>query len=412
MKIAIIGGGASGMMAAVAALETSPTAEIVILESNSALGTKVLLTGGGRCNVTTGIEDVRKILQHYPRGGKFLSSALHRFPPTMVRNFFEARGVPLKTESDQRVFPVSEDGRDIVQVFDKALADRRVKIKYRAQVERVEKNGAAFVIRLRGSRTAVTANRLIIATGGQAYRRTGSTGDGYAFAQELGHSLTALHPSLSNLKMKEKWPAELSGVSFERAELLVADNKKQAQIGPFLFTHQGISGPAVFALSALIATEKFSAGKPLKLLIDLFPDEPPETTLAHFITAIQEHRKRNFRNALGEFVPKSVAGIVCRELNIDPDKNAAEVSKKNLHRVATWLNAIPLHVVGRSAGEEFVTAGGIPLDEVNPSTMESKITPGLYFCGEILNVDAFTGGFNLSSAWATGYLAGESSARP
>ncbi|MFH1047485.1 MAG: aminoacetone oxidase family FAD-binding enzyme [Patescibacteria group bacterium] len=411
MKIAIIGGGASGMMAAVTALQTNDEAEVVLLERNNALGKKVLITGGGRCNVTTGIEDVQKVLTHYPRGAKFLNSAMHRFPPTAIRSFFVEHGVPLKIEADNRVFPISEKGQDIVRVFEKILNQPRAKIKLIATVERVERQAdGSFAIHLRGGTKPLMADRLIIAAGGQAYRQTGSTGDGYAFAQSLGHSLTELHPSLSNLILKEKWPAELSGVSFERANLAITDNKKLSQLGPFLFTHQGISGPAVFALSALIATEKFSAGRPLRLQIDLFPDELPETTLARFIIKIAEHRKRSFRNALGEFIPKSVASIACRELQINPEMNAAEVGKKDLRRAAAWLNAIPLQIIGRSAGEEFVTAGGIPLDEVNPSTMESKLTPGLFFCGEILNVDAFTGGFNLSSAWATGYLAGVSAA--
>ena len=411
MKIAIIGGGAAGLMAAVAALETNPAAEIVLLEKNKTLGNKVLLTGGGRCNVTTGIDDVRTVLQRYPRGGKFLSSAMHRFPPSMMRSFFEAHGVPIKIEADQRAFPVSEDGQDIVNVFRDTLQDSRVTILYEAAVERVEKRNLAYVLSLKDGRPAVIAERLILATGGRAYRQTGSSGDGYTFAETFGHTITSLHPSLSNLKLREKWPADLSGVSFERAEIRAADDKKMSQVGPFIFTHLGISGPAVFALSALVADRDFTPKNPLKLLIDLFPDEPPETTLAHFVVSIAEQRKRSFRNALANFIPKSLATIACRELNIDPCRNAAEISKKDLLRAATWLNAIPVNAVGRSAGEEFVTAGGVALDEVNPSTMESKITPGLYFCGELLNIDGFTGGFNLSAAWATGYLAGENAAK-
>ncbi len=410
MKIVIIGGGASGMMAAVAALQSSDDAKIVLLERNNGLGKKVLITGGGSCNVTTGIEDVREVLKHYPRGGKFLSSAMHLFPPTTVRVFFESRGAPLKTEADNRVFPVSEDGKDIIQVFANLLDNPRVRLRYNAAVERIEKTKTGYAIYLRNITEPINADKIILATGGQAYRKTGSKGDGYAFAQSLGHSLTELHPSLSNLILKEKWPATLSGVSFERAELMVAKNKKQSQLGPFLFTHQGISGPAVFALSALVAEEKFDKKKPLQILIDLFPDEPPETTLAHFIAEIANNPRRNFKNILGLFIPKSMATMTCRELNINPNINAAEVAKKDRRRAAAWLNAIPVHAVGRSAGEEFVTAGGIPLKEVNPSTMESKISPGLFFCGEILNVDAFTGGFNLSAAWATGHLAGKSAA--
>jgi len=410
MKIAIIGGGASGMMAAVAALKSSKDAQITLLERNDGLGKKVLITGGGRCNLTTGIDDVREVLKNYPRGGKFLSSAMHQFPPDKVRMFFESRGVPLKTEADNRVFPVSEDGKDVIRVFADFFDNPRVRLKYGAAVERIEKTGTGYSVHLRNGTIPIEADKVILATGGQAYRKTGSKGDGYEFAQSLGHTLTELHPSLSNIILKERWPAELSGVSFERAELLVAKNKKLAQLGPFLFTHQGISGPAVFALSALVAEEKFGRNNPLQILIDLFPDEPPETTLSQFVAEIANNPRRNFKNVLSLFMPKSMAAVACRELKIDPSKNAAEISKKDLRHAATWLNAIPVHAIGRSAGEEFVTAGGIPLNEVNPSTMESKKSPGLYFCGEILNVDAFTGGFNLSAAWATGYLAGKSAA--
>ena len=399
------------MMAATAARETNPTAEIVILEKNEAIGKKLLLTGGGRCNVTTGLDDIQAVLKHYPRGAKFLTSALHRFPPAATRKFFEKQGVPLKTEADQRVFPQSEDGRDIVHVFTKLFARSQITVKNGATVERVEKTPDGFLLQLRGGTKPLTADHLIIATGGQAYRQTGSTGDGYAFAESLGHSLTDLHPSLSNLKTQEKWPAKLSGVSFARARLMVSKNKKLAQLGPFLFTHRGISGPAVFALSALIAKEKITAQQPLKINIDLFPDESNEKILTRLQMLIASAKQRAFCNVLAELIPKSLAQLACGELQLNPTSHSAEISKKDLRRLTDWLRAIPLHITDRTAGEEFVTAGGIELTEVNPSTMESKLCPGLFFTGEILNMDGFTGGFNLQAAWSTGHLAGTNAAK-
>jgi hypothetical protein len=411
MKIAIIGGGAAGMMAAVAALQSSTDAEVILLEKNRSLGKKVLITGGGRCNVTTGLDDVKEVLKNYPRGQKFLSSAFFRFPPKEIRIFFQTNEIPLKTEADNRVFPESEDGRDIVHVFERLLQNPRAQVKTGAIVERVEKDGKLFHLHLKNGARPLTADRVIIATGGRAYRETGSTGDGYQFAKALGHRITQLNPSLGSLTLKERWPRSLTGMAFERAEISVARQRNVKHVGAFLFTHRGITGPAVFAFSALLANKKFSPNKPLEISIDLFPDEPSEITLAHFLAETENHRRRSFRNVLAEFMPKKMADAACAQLGIRPEIKSAEMGKKDLRRAASWLNAIPLHVTGRTAGSEFVTAGGVRRDQINPSTMESKLVPGLFFCGEVLDVDGFTGGVNLTAAWATGHLAGSNAVR-
>lgn len=409
MKIAVIGGGAAGLMAAARAQEMNPEAEIFLIEKNDGLGKKVIISGGGRCNVTTGLRDVRTVLTKFPRGGKFLSSALYAFNPEVIFEWFEDHGVPLKIEDDLRVFPRSDDGRDIVGVFEKLFRSSRVHILLRSSVERIEKRESGFSVMIKNNHDPFIVDRVVLTTGGQAYRQTGSTGDGYTFAMSVGHTITALAPSLSSFTTSETWPSEISGLSFTRVELSAKTSSKSHFMGPFLFTHRGISGPAVFALSSLIAFEKFDREHPLEISIDLFPEETMEQLRTRVTEATIQTPKKQFENVLSFIIPKSLAHIVVRETSIG-EKRANELSKADMLAVVTWLKNIPLHIVARGAGDEFVTAGGINLKEVNPKTMESLLCPGLFFAGEILDVDGFTGGFNLSASWATGRCAGEHAA--
>lgn len=393
-------------MAAATILETHPSADVVLIEKNNGLGKKVIISGGGRCNVTTGFRDVRTVLTKYPRGDKFLSKAMYGFPPEAVFDWFEAHGVPLKTEEDLRVFPKSDDGKDIVGVFEKLFASSRVEIVLNAQAVSVTRVGERFQILLKGREGSIEADRVMLTTGGQAYRQTGSTGDGYAFAIALGHTLTPLAPSLNAFYSTEKWPKEISGLSFEKATITAHRGKKTSFTGPFLFTHRGISGPAVFALSSLIAFETYGPTEPLSVTIDLFPDKTPEQFLERLQAVIAEFPRKAIGNVLDMPLPRSLVPVICQELQIPMDRRANEVSKKDVIRIVSWLKHAPLSIIGRDAGDEFVTAGGVRLKEVDPSTMESMITPGLFFAGEILDVDGFTGGFNLQASWATGRLAG------
>lgn len=408
MKIAIIGGGAAGLMTAATILETSPETEIILIEKNDGLGKKVIISGGGRCNVTTGITDVRTVLTRYPRGNKFLSSAMYAFPPEKVFTWFEDHGVPLKVEEDLRVFPQSNNGKDVVGVFEQLFLDSSVQVWLKANAIRVEKLGDRFHLFLKDQTEPLIVDRLVLTTGGQAYRHTGSTGDGYAFAQTLGHTITSLAASLNAFFTRETWPADISGLSFEKAKITAKGVKSSSWTGPFLFTHKGVSGPAVFAVSGLVAFELYDHAHPLEISIDLFPDDSPEELVSALVERITQTPKKNLPNGLTGFVPKSLIEILCRERNFSLEKHAAEFSKKDLLQVANWLKNITLHVVARGAGDEFVTAGGVDLKEVDPSTMESKLCPGLFFAGEILDVDGFTGGFNLQASWATGRLAGRS----
>ena len=394
------------MMCASAVHECDPSAEIFLLDRNDGLGKKVIISGGGRCNVTTGILDVKTVLTKYPRGGKFLTSAMYAFPPTAVYDWFESHGVPLKIQADLRVFPKSDNGQDIVGVFERMFQHSNVHVLLKRSVTSVEKRGDEFVINTKDQMAPITADKLVLTTGGQAYRATGSTGDGYAFASSLGHSITPLAPSLNAFFTKETWPAKISGLSFERALFTAHRGKNPHFTGPFLFTHKGVSGPAVFALSSLVAFEKYDASEPLEITIDIFPDESLDVLRARFEQLSLDKLNKQFDNVLALIVPRSLADIAIGLLEISKTKRVNQVSKKEINKCLSWLKAIPLSVIQRGAGDEFVTAGGVSLDEINPQTMESKICPGLFFAGEIMNVDGFTGGFNLQASWSAGRLAG------
>lgn len=407
MKVAVIGGGAAGLMAAAAIHENSPGTEVFLIEKNDGLGKKVIISGGGRCNVTTGLRDVREVLSKYPRGGKFLNSAMRRFPPEAVYAWFEAHGVPLKIEEDLRVFPQSDDGHDVVGAFERLFEGSNVRVMLNRHVVGIERAESGYRILFKDGRS-LEADRVILTTGGQAFRHTGSTGDGYAFAESLGHEITPLAPGLNSFFTRETWPKDVSGLSFEKARLRTRFARAYEFTGPFLFTHRGVSGPAVFALSSLAAFEEYDARRPMELRIDIFPDLAEDALLKKFETSLREHLKKSLGNVLDFMMSKSLALALCGELGLDADLRAAELSKKDARRIVEWLKGIPLRVIGRGAGDEFVTAGGVDLSGVDPRTMESKISPGLFFAGEILDIDGFTGGFNLQAAWAAGRAAGES----
>lgn len=408
-KIAIIGGGAAGMMAAVAALK-QPNTEVHLFEKNGHLGAKVLISGGGRCNVTTGFEDLAEVMKRYPRGKRFLRTAMHAFPPQDVRGWFEKRGVSLKVEKDLRVFPRSDNGADVVGAFENLFASSPLAhVHLRTGIQRIEQSGVSFQLTTqKGEQMKV--DRVIITTGGQAYRRTGSTGDGYAFAEMLGHTVTPLGPSLNAFLLQESWPKQLSGVSFQQAVLTVKKPKPFSYPAPVLLTHKGTSGPAVFAISAHTAFETVSKEHPLALSLDVLPGYTEAELTDFFLRAKRDQAKKQSVTVVSQLVPRSFALEVLKELGQNPEHILAETTDSFLRRLAQWLKHIPLHVIGRSAGEEFVTAGGVTTSEVDSKTMQSRKTPGVFFAGEILDVDGYTGGFNLQASWATGHLAGTNAA--
>jgi hypothetical protein len=425
--ITIIGGGAAGLMASYFAKLNHPADRVILIEKNSYLGAKVIISGGGRCNVTTGIKDVKRVLENYPRGAQFLRTAIYAFPPQSVMDWFESQGVPLKTEEDLRVFPVSNNGKDIVGTLEKALQESGVEIMLNTQITEIQNTAdQKFQLHFKNG-TSLISDQLILTTGGNAYRHTGSTGDGYAFAKALGHSITTLAPSLSSLNLAENWTHQLSGISFTKAKISFQQNEIKAErTGPFLFTHKGISGPAVFALSALVAHQTLTPEQPAQLQLDLLPELNEEKLDKDLQEKFQQNPTKKLVNVLGFIVPHRLAEHLLSNLPqliaIQPklaqalnglttekllDLTCTNVSKDLRKAIILLLKKLPLTVNGRGAGDEFVTAGGIPLSEVDSKTMQSKITPGLFFAGELLDIDGFTGGFNLQASWATGALAGE-----
>ncbi|MDO8509611.1 MAG: aminoacetone oxidase family FAD-binding enzyme, partial [bacterium] len=329
MRIAIIGGGAAGMMAATTVNEANPQDEVFLLEKNPELGKKVIISGGGRCNVTTGIENVSEVIKKYPRGGKFLQSAMYNFSPTDVRTWFEGHNVPLKCEDDNRVFPVSDDGHDIVSAFKKIFDKYHTHVMYKCAVTEIEKNNNEFIVKSE-SREPLHVDRVVLALGGQAYRHTGSTGDGYSLAEKFGHTITALAPSLSSFMIAEKWIKPLAGVSFLKATITANGLQKQKFTGPFLFTHIGISGPAVFALSALVAFESIGTKKSLPITIDMLPDKTAASLLADFQINMQLSPKKSFKNTFHHYIPLSLAEAICTELKIALDQKNSETSKQTI----------------------------------------------------------------------------------
>lgn len=406
-RVGIVGGGAAGMMVAATLLERNFPGEIYVMEKNSVLGRKVIISGGGRCNVTTGEADVRKVFKAYPRGARFLNTAMGRFSPTAVYEWFEDHGVALKVESDGRIFPVSDDGRDVVGAFQRLFQDSRVHLHMRQGVKAVSKTKRGFLLTFDSAET-LEVGALVLTCGGQAYRHTGSVGEGYAFAESLGHTITPLAPSLNSFVVAESWVKDLAGLSFQKANLLLKGVEKNYEwSGPFIFTHKGVSGPAVFALSSLAAYENYTPKTPLFLALDLFPDQSLEQLRQEFEMERRAHPSRFFKNTLDRWLPPSLISVLINVEKIPFEQRNAEVSNRTLERSLEWMKHLRLSLVGRGAGDEFVTAGGVPLSEVDGKTMESKVCPGLYFAGEILDIDGFTGGYNLQAAWATGRLVGE-----
>jgi hypothetical protein len=412
LKIGIIGGGAAGMMAAAAAKEMNPEAEVLLFEKNPGLGAKVIISGGGRCNVTTGNFDVRKVLENYPRGAKFLMSAMFRFPPEKVKEWFENHGVPLKIEDDLRVFPVSNNGKDVVGALENMLRETGVEIFTKANIGEVFRKDEMFCLKLKDG-GEYFVNKLILTCGGHAYSHTGSTGDGYAFSKALGHTVTPLAPSLNSFVVAEKWVREFAGVSFQkgRVKLVSFDGARSYERdGAFMLTHSGVTGPVTFAISSAAAYEIYDVNKPMKLFINFFPQEKIEDLRARFMDLAAKNGKKQIVNFLDLFLPKSLCSRIVENLGVKPDLQVSELKKEQRENILQLFQNFQFQVIGRGAGDEFVTAGGVNLAEVNSNSMESKICPGLYFAGEILDMDGFTGGFNLQAAWATGRLAGEKAA--
>ncbi|MCQ2474694.1 MAG: NAD(P)/FAD-dependent oxidoreductase [Clostridia bacterium] len=407
-SVLVVGAGAAGLMAAGSAAEAG--ARTVILERNDRPGRKVMITGKGRCNVTNNCASLQTLISNVPRNGRFLYGAFSRFMPADVIDFFESRGVELKTERGSRVFPVSDKSSDIVDALAEFGCSKSKVIKGRA-VKLITENGYAAGIETENGET-VYADKIIIATGGLSYPATGSTGDGYELARQAGHTVTEIKPSLVPLEIHEGFCSELMGLSLRNTAIKVFDTEKNKEIysdfGEMLFTHFGVSGPMILSASAHMRDMK--KGR-YKIFIDLKPALSIEQLDARILRDFSENTNKNFINALDGLLPKKLVPVVVKLSRIPMSEKVNQITREQRRALAELLKNLAVTVTDfRPVDEAIITSGGIDVSEINPKTMESKLVKGLYFAGEVIDADAYTGGFNLQIAFSTGRLAGLSAA--
>ena len=406
--VIVIGGGAAGCMAALAA--AGGGAAVTLLERNPKLGRKLYITGKGRCNVTNDCA-VQEVLRNIPHNGRFLTSAVTRFPPEAVKAFFEGQGVPLKTERGNRVFPQSDRAADIIDALLRALRRAGVSIvQDRALALRRE---GETLLGVEGERGFYPGQAAVVATGGVSYPLTGSTGDGYAPARSVGHTVVPPRPSLVPLEAEEDFCARMQGLSLRNVAIRVFGGKKKPvyeEQGELLFTHFGLSGPLILSASAHM--RDFEKER-YRIHLDLKPALDEEKLDRRLLRDLEANANRDFHNVLEGLVPRLMAPVLVELTGIPADTKANSVTRAQRRRLLETLKCLPIHIRGpRPVEEAIVTSGGVKVSEVNPATMESKLAPGVYFAGEVLDADAYTGGFNLQIAWATGRAAGEAAARP
>ena len=415
MKVVIIGGGPAGMMAAISCKKHNPSYDVVILEKNNTLGRKLLITGKGRCNITSSLE-ISEHIKNIPGNGMFMFSAFKNYTNQDIISMLEKNGVKVKEERGNRIFPVLDKAQDVLIAFEKELKKSGVNIKLNSNVEDIKiLEDNRFLITL-DKNEKIEADKLIIATGGKSYPGTGSTGDGYNFALCFGHTVTAIRPSLVPLEIKEKIDCQsMQGLSLRNVAIKFKDTEKNKIIyedfGEMLFTHFGVSGPVILSGSAHLiryknVEELLSKGK-IKIYIDLKPALTEEQLNLRILGDFEEQKNKEFKNSLFELLPKKMINYVIEKSGIYENKKVNEITKQERLNLVKLLKNIELSIdKTRPIDEGIITAGGINVKEINPSTMESKLVKNLYFAGEIIDVDAYTGGFNLQIAYSTGYTAG------
>ncbi len=405
LSIAVIGAGAAGLIAAGTA--ASLGADVLLFETNPKVGRKIYITGKGRCNVTNNCE-VSNILANIPVNPRFLYSALGKFNAQDVMSFFESLGVHLKTERGNRVFPVSDKASDIVDALFSYVKKQGVKIVFQT-VNDVLEHENGFLIKTNDKQ--FTVDRVIITTGGASYPATGSTGDGYRFAKNFSHSIVSPRPSLVPLVEKGDTCQKLMGLSLKNVRLTAFENNKKIfeDFGEMLFTHFGVSGPLVLSASAHM---RHFGSKEYKILIDLKPALDEKTLDKRLLNDFEKYKNNDFINALGELLPRKLIPVIIELAGINPHTKVHSITKTQRASLSKLINAFPVSISGaRPISEAIVTTGGVNVKEINPKTMESKKKTGLYFAGEVIDVDAYTGGFNLQIAWSTGKLAGISASK-
>lgn len=396
--VIVVGGGAAGMFASITAAEQG--SRVLLLESNDRLGKKLLITGKGRCNVTNHCT-AQEVLQNIPRNGRFLYSALDAFAPEDIIRFFEANGCPLKTERGNRVFPQSDKSASVLECLQRKLREFGVTIAAeKAKSLIVNKGAIAGVTTVKGE---YYAPNVILATGGVSYPSTGSTGDGYAMASAVGHTIIPPEGSLVPLEAEGDDCQAMQGLSLRNVGAKLLNHKGKTlykDFGELLFTHFGISGPIVLSASAHLDKN------PCKLLIDLKPALDEEKLNARLLRDLEQYQNRSMENALTDLLPRSMIPVILAKANIPATLQANSLKKEQRRDLITLLKAFPVVITAkRPVAEAIITSGGIKTSEINPKTMESKLVNGLYFAGEIIDCDAYTGGFNLQIAWSTAYAA-------
>ena len=399
----VIGGGPAGMFAAITAAQRGQ--KVLLLERNDRLGKKLLITGKGRCNVTNNC-DLDEVLKNVPRNGRFLYSALNACPPGKMMDFFATAGCELKTERGNRVFPVSDRSQSVLEALQREMRRAGVEIRTDRVKEILTKDGA--VSGVRGQNATYGCQWVILATGGLSYPTTGSTGDGYAMAEQLGHTIVPAQGSLVPLETEGADAPDMQGLSLRNVDVKLIDAKGKklfTDFGELLFTHFGVSGPTVLSASAHLK------GEHCRLVIDLKPALDEGKLDARILRDLEMYKNRSMENALTDLLPRSMIPVVLCRLDIDPTMQANSLTKQQRRSLVELLKAFSLTITGkRPVAEAIITSGGVKVGEIDPKTMQSKLVPGLYFAGEIIDCDAYTGGFNLQIAWATGVAAGKAAA--
>ena len=404
-KVLVVGGGAAGMFAAIFAAYNGN--EVHLYEKNEKLGKKIFITGKGRCNITNA-SDMDTLFSSVVTNAKFLYSSFRGYTNQDVINFFERIGVHTKIERGNRVFPVSDHSSDVIAGLTRELQQLGVEIHLHTGVKKIVGKEHFEYIELSNGKK-VSGDACIIATGGYSYQTTGSTGDGYHFANDLGHSVTEIMPALVPIEIKEWYAKELQGLSLRNVSATIYDGKKKVynDFGEMLFTHYGVSGPLMLSASSYIG--KILKDRKLQLEIDLKPALSMEQLDQRVLRDFEENRNKQFKNAIGKLFPAKMIPVMIELSGIDPDKKVNLISKEERQRFVTLMKQFTMTITGlRDFNEAIITQGGVNVKEIQPSTMESKIVPGVYFAGEVLDLDALTGGFNLQIAWSTGYAAGSS----
>ena len=418
MKVVVIGGGPAGMMAAISAKNTG--ADVIILEKMSSLGRKLLITGKGRCNITSSL-DMEKFIENTPVNGKFLYSCFQNFTNKDIINFLKQEGLDVKEERGNRIFPVTDKSLDVLKCFTKKLKELKVDIKYNTKVVDliVSKIEGTDKLKINGVKTdkgIIKADKVILATGGKSYPLTGSTGDGYVLARNVGHTITEIKPSLIPLETYENNICkEMQGLTLKNVEINLKDIEKNKKLyndfGEMIFTHFGISGPIVLSSSAHLTKykncEEKMKNRKIKFIIDLKPALTEEKLEERILRDFSQEKNKQFKNSLDKLLPQKMIPIIVEKSLISPDKKVNEITREERKNLVRLLKNLELTIKSfRPIEEAIITSGGVSVKEIDPKTMQSKLVEGLYFAGEIIDVNSYTGGFNLQIAYSTGYTAG------